>query len=281
MKPGFFIIGAARSGTTSLYAYLDQHPDILFSQVKEINFFSNPSIWKKGVAWYENQFDAARNGQIAGEASTSYTSSPFLDHAPKRLAEYNSQARIIYIVRDPIDRMVSHYMHRVHRGMETRDFSDLIDNLENEPTAWQGRYHYQIEKYLEYFERNQILIIAFDDLHQSTETVVRSVFDFLGVDSNVSVSKPDKVYNSSSGTLRRSDFGRRLLRIYRRHVEQKPLPYAFKSQFLKLARLGASKQGKPELTSAQYGQLKKFYADDVEALKREFGIDTNRWLSEP
>ena len=278
MKPNFFIIGAARSGTTSLYSYLDQHPDICFSSVKEINFFSNEKIWEKGYKWYESHFDKAKNMCAVGEASTSYTASPFLKEAPQRIAAYRPDAKLIYIVRDPIHRLVSHYMHRVHRGIERRPFSEILSNIEFVSTAWQGRYNFQLDQFLKLFDRDQILVISFDNLNISSEKAVRSIFEFLGVDSDFPVTNIQKVFNASSGSLRRSELGIRILDFYRHHVEQRRIPYVVKKQFFKLSELGALKHEKPWLTDSDYETLLRFYQRDSDELSANFGIDTSSWL---
>ncbi|MEA3469299.1 MAG: sulfotransferase, partial [Thermodesulfobacteriota bacterium] len=118
MKPNFFLIGAARSGTTSLHKYLEAHPEIFMSEVKEINYFSNNRYWEKGINWYESHFKTATE-KIRGEASTSYTNYPLIKDVPKRLFHYLPDAKFIYILRDPIDRFLSHYLHRIRRGVES------------------------------------------------------------------------------------------------------------------------------------------------------------------
>ena len=82
MRPNFILIGAARSGTTSLHKYLESHPEIFMSEIKEINFFSNERYWKKGINWYEAHFNKAK-GKAIGEASTSYTNYPLIKDVPK------------------------------------------------------------------------------------------------------------------------------------------------------------------------------------------------------
>jgi hypothetical protein len=278
VKPNFFIIGSARSGTTSLYVYLDQHPEIFFSAIKEINFFSNPEIWKKGFKWYEGHFDNAKNVSAVGEASTSYTASPFLKEAPQRIANYRSDAKLIYIVRDPINRLISHYMHRVHRGVEKRPFSEVVKNIEHESTAWQGRYNYQLEQFLKLFDREQILILSFDDLQKSSQRVVSDIFSFLGVDRDFPIENIEKVFNASSGTRRRSIIGTRILKLYRRHVEQKRIPFILKKQFVRLSNIGSTKQEKPLLTDFEYLALLEFYQQDSANLAEKFDIDTSDWF---
>ena len=99
MKPGFIIIGAARSGTTSLYQYMDAHPEIYLSPVKELNFFSNEKYWSKGFAWYESKFSGARNShRISGEISPSYSKAPFTEDVVQRIYEYSPEIKLIYIV---------------------------------------------------------------------------------------------------------------------------------------------------------------------------------------
>jgi hypothetical protein len=278
VKPNFFIIGAARSGTTSLYAYLDQHPEIFFSPVKEINFFSNPKIWRKSFKWYESHFNKAKNVKAVGEASTSYTVSPFLKEAPQRISDYRPDAKIIYIVRDPINRLISHYMHRVHRGLERRPFSEIIKNIEHEPTAWQGKYNYQLEQFLKLFNRKQVLILSFDNLHKSSQRTVRDIFSFLEIDSDFPVLNIENIFNSSSGTLRRSSLGIHILNFYRRYVEQKRIPFLIKKQFFKLSEIGSVKQNKPSLTDSEYQTLLEFYQQDSYKLSDNFGIDTSDWF---
>jgi hypothetical protein len=278
VKPNFFIIGAARSGTTSLYVYLDQHPEIFFSPVKEINFFSNPKIWGKGFKWYESHFNKAKDVRAVGEASTSYTASPFIKEVPQRILDYSPNAKLIYIVRDPINRLVSHYMHRVHRGIERRPFSEIVKNIEHEPTAWQGRYNYQLEQFLKLFNREQVLILSFDDLHKLSQKTVSDIFSFLGVDSDFPVENIEKVFNASSGTLRRSNIGIRTLNFYRRYVEQKNVPFIVKKQLFKLSKIGSIKEKKPSLTDSEYQTLLEFYQQDSAELSEKFGIDTSGWL---
>jgi len=279
MKPNFFIIGAARSGSTSLYLYLEQHPDIYFSNVKELNFFSNPKYWAKGLDWYESRFrPQRRNIPRIGEASTSYTRAPFNKDVPKKIASYAPDAKFIYIVRNPIDRIISHYLHRVQVGQETRELSEIIQNLENEAFAWQGRYHYQVAQFLQYYSRNQICIVSMDDLKKSPETLVKQIFQFLDVGKSVKIEKTGTVFNANKVTTRKSKLGMAILSFYRRHLQQKSLPYRLKRAIQSSAEIGSTRLEKPEINDDEYQILKNFYEEDALKLQMDFSVNTLKWF---
>ncbi len=280
MKPNFLIIGAARSGTTSLYLYLEQHPDIYFSDVKELNFFSNPRYWAKGLDWYESKFKPQKkNIHRIGEASTSYTRAPFLADVPEKIAHYVPDAKLIYIVRNPVDRFISHYLHRVQVGQETREISKIIANLHNEPFAWQGRYHYQLEQFQRFFKDNQICVVSMDDLKESPEALVKNIFEFLGVNEDFKVEKSGTVYNANNVTTKKSRLGMSILSFYRRNLRQRSLPYRIKRMIESSAEIGSERLEKPEIIDRDYQILKKFYEPDSALLQKQFGITTQHWFA--
>lgn len=110
MLPNFLIIGARKAGTTSMYYYLQAHPQVYMSPEKELKFFVPEKNWTRGVAWYEQYFDEAGDAIAIGEASPSYTRYPRSRGIPALIAEVLPKARLIYLVRHPVDRMVSHYL---------------------------------------------------------------------------------------------------------------------------------------------------------------------------
>src|SRR6185295_16842547 len=116
--PDFLIIGAAKSGTTALYRWLDQHPDVWLPETKEPHFFGRDKIWANGLDWYAALFEAAPAGAITGEASTTLTSHRLAHRAAERVASVVPDARLIYVLREPISRMRSHYALYVRTGAE-------------------------------------------------------------------------------------------------------------------------------------------------------------------
>ncbi|MDV2079734.1 sulfotransferase [Marinobacter xestospongiae] len=280
MKPNFVVIGAARSGTTSLFQYLEPHPEIGMSQVKELNFFSNPTYWNKGFDWYESRFPNASSIKAAGEASTSYTKAPFTDDVPGRIAHYNPAMRLIYVVRDPIERYLSHYLKRVQTGIESRPFERTLDNLDNEASAWQGRYFYQLEHYLQKFDRDQLLVFAMEDLKHNAADTVKRIYRFLNVDETYQAPDLNRIHNATNRVVMKSPMGKRISEFYRRHLEQRDLPFTFKKAVASLGDIGGQEIRKPALTEAQRDKLQRFYQQDSRWLQREFGIDTSPWVPE-
>jgi hypothetical protein len=278
MKPSFIVIGAARSGSTSLYQYLNAHPAIYMSPVKELNFFSNEKYWAKGLAWYETNFAGAVNGvQIAGEVSPSYTKAPFTENVAQRIYDYNPDIKLIYVVRSPIERLISHYLHRVQRGYESRDFSTIIKQLDSVSSASQGRYYYQAEQFLKYFRKDQLCVISFDALKSHTQQSVAAIYQFIGVDSAFQIQKADKIHNANKSITKKNRFGLAVMAIYHNHMEQKNIPNPLRKLMLKLSNIGGTQVTKPTLSDDQYATLRAYYQADSEKLSQHFGVEIKRW----
>jgi sulfotransferase family protein len=206
--PDFLIIGAQKAGTTALYAYLRWHPEITGPSFKEVSFFDRH--YTRGPAWYRAHLPARprqwptrlRNGRwpSVGEASPSYLFHPL---APERVASLMPWARLIAVLRNPVDRAFSHYQHEVALGREPLSFEDALDAEEErmrgelermaaDPSyfshAWwnytyasRGRYAEQLERWYASFPREQVLVVLSDELSQEPDETYARVLDFLGV----------------------------------------------------------------------------------------------------
>ena len=185
--PDFIIIGSAKSGTTSLFRYLDEHPDVFISDPKEPCFFDENMRWEKGISWYSSLFDDAKDYQICGEASTNYTRWPQVNDVPKKMYDAVPEAKLIYIMRDPSSRAFSHYVHRwtkeVNPGKPfTEDFDTFV---KKDPMCIDGSYFAkQLDQYLEFFPKEQILLVVFEELVENPKKVIGEVFSFLGICTN-------------------------------------------------------------------------------------------------
>ena len=213
MKPDFLILGAQKSGTTTLFDILNRHPALEGSRPKEPHFFSNNPDWRSKLPEYEALFSNEPN-KLRFEGSTTYT---FFPHRNLRLwedlYEYNPRLKFLYLVREPLARITSAYMHMYERG-----FLDLpIDEaLIREPLLLDvTRYHTQIAPFIERFGRDRVLILDFEDFNKHRRMVMDRIADFLGVDpgqfgdvdevrSNISIGghRPHFKYDRPSLPLR-------------------------------------------------------------------------------
>lgn len=190
--PTFFIIGAPKAGTTSLHHYLDQHPQIQMSQVKEPRFFAGPA---NDIPYppdridsreeYECLFDPAFN--VRGESSTDYATHPRRSGAPERIKALVPDAKFIYMVRDPIARTVSHYKMRAALLGETRTLSDALGDLSDlrSPYISPSLYASQLELYLQSFPEDSVLVIDQSDLLSDRRPTLKQIFSFLSVDTHI------------------------------------------------------------------------------------------------
>jgi hypothetical protein len=210
LVPNLFIIGAARAGTTSLHRYLDLHPEIAMSSVKETNFFVRDD-YRESLSEYEGYFDEAPVA-IRGEASPWYTWYPFLpENVPERIHGVVPGAKLIYLVRDPVERAVGFYWERFisgHVASIEAAFADVEDPRNQFACA--SKYALQVERYLELFARESLLIVDSDDLRERRAATLRDIFDFLGVDPDFHSPGFAMEWNASAGKRRTTTLGRRL-----------------------------------------------------------------------
>ncbi|WKN41791.1 sulfotransferase family protein [Tunicatimonas pelagia] len=180
MKVDFMIIGAQKAATTSLYSILDSHPSLVGSRPKEPHFFSKSKNWREELSQYEQRF-IQQEGALYFEASTTYTFFPLTNwHIWDDLYEYNPELKFIYLVRDPVQRIISSYMHSYERGITDLSIEEVI--VQNRKYIDVSRYATQITPYIERFGREYVLIIDFDDFNDNRDKAMRSIAAFLSVD---------------------------------------------------------------------------------------------------
>lgn len=184
MLPNLIIIGAMKCGTTSLHSYLSLHPQIQMSRIKELNFFNEKYNWKKGIQWYESNFHERPAKKIYGEASPNYTNYKISPEVPERMHSLIPQAKLIYLVRDPIQRMVAHYVHKYSSGRENRDIDTALSNIHEKSYFHRSLYYAQLQQFLDYYSASNILVIATENLRSQRRQTLRKIFSFLGVDSD-------------------------------------------------------------------------------------------------
>lgn len=199
--PDFVIIGAMKSATSSLHKQLVEQQGIFMCTPKEPNFFSDADQYAKGMAWYSGLFATAPEGSLMGEASTHYTKLPTHPKAVERLKKYLPNARFVYVMRHPMDRLVSHYMHEWSTGVYHCGIEEAI-NKYPELIAY-GRYAMQLEPYFEAFGRDAVLPVFFDRLIREPQSELERICRFIGYQGQPVWVKDIKADNVSSERIRK------------------------------------------------------------------------------
>ncbi len=203
--PDFLIIGAAKCGTSTLHGYLCRHPEIHMSPIKEPCFFDQDVSWNKGLDWYRDLFAGARSGQICGEASTNYTRWPQVPQVPARIYENLPGVRLIYMMRHPVDRAYSHYLHRhtkeVYPGESfIKTFEEFVAD---DPMCLDSSdYMLQIKQYLEFFEPESFLFLFTEELRTEPASVLGRVCRFLGVEDQANLLAEGPLFTNVSDSFR-------------------------------------------------------------------------------
>ncbi len=208
MIPNFFLVGAARSGTTSLDRYLSQHPEIFITRWKEGHFFASDELPDayKGVGderlngrlirdpdQYARLFDGATGYRAVGESSVFYLCYP---GTAERIKQASPGGKILIILRNPVERAYSAYGHLVRDGRERSGFAeglsleDMRRSMNYEPMWWYtdaSRYYHQVKRFLDVFGPQQIRVLMYEELYAQPQQVLRDVFGFLGVREDVAI----------------------------------------------------------------------------------------------
>jgi hypothetical protein len=176
--PTVIVIGAQKCGTSALHAYLGVHPEVSMSKPKELDFFVAERNWPRGVEWYRRHFDP--RARVRGESSPNYTAYPTWQGIPERIARLLPEIRLIYLVRDPLDRIASQW---VHNWALRREWQLPAEALRRQSTyIARSRYMYQLEQFLPHVAGERILVLDQHELRRDRLQTLERVFRFLGVD---------------------------------------------------------------------------------------------------
>ncbi len=302
--PNFLIIGAAKAGTTSLYNYLKQHPQIYMSPVKETNFFAfegeklnfagprdNEYISSFSVTKfqdYQKLFQDAESEIAIGEASPLYLYSP---PASRRIHNHLPKVKLIAILRNPVQRAYSHFLMFLRDDREPfRDFALALAQedkriLQNWEWAWHykkvGFYYAQLKPYFELFSRSQIKIYLYEDFKQHTNDIIQDIFEFIEVNNsfipdtsikhNESIISRNKMVSKNkkiSNFLTKDNSYKNLLKLL--------LPKQFRRSIKERVLEGIFH--KPPLTREVRKQLIEEYREDILKLQDLIDRDLSSWL---
>ncbi|MGE0562560.1 MAG: sulfotransferase domain-containing protein [Flavobacteriales bacterium] len=282
------IIGAGRSGTTSLVEYLNQHPEINFSTIKEVTYFSVEEHFKRGREYLHSFFENRK-----GILSTSDTYL-FMDaDAPEKIQKYNPDIKLIVILRDPAKRTFSNFQYSINNGYISEKTS-FIESESLEPAYLKTKdivfqnnhcnfygslYHHHLTNWLKYFKKEQLFICTTNELNKTPKETLNKLFEFLGLDKFEIVPLTEK--NKASGVknkglnnflINRDNWLRKLIR--------KPLQIGFVRSFIfktgvveKIKEVNRTEQVYREMTEKEKDFCKTYFKQDLIRLKQDFGIE--------
>jgi len=297
-KPNLFIVGAQKSGTTSLHHYLSLHPDVFMSSVKEPAFFSKakrifelPNDQDEiGVKWYRERnygfdeymslFSEVKNETYVGESSAEY----LYYGVAEEIFKFNSEAKIVIILRNPVDRAYSAYTDLLNK---VKDILTFEEELQNEVTKINDNYHYkwhfkqvglyskQIEEVYNYFPKKQVKVIVFEEFIQNSRKGMSELCDFLSIDSSLYQKCCFEAFNQSgipiNSQISRFINGRNILKDNFRRL----LPNYFRKR-LKRA-VNAINIKKISLSPQLRKSLGLFFLEDIESVENILQINLEIW----
>lgn len=299
--PNFLVLGAAKAGTSALYEYLRQHPAIFLSPTfKELRFFAydgHPPNYRgpgdiesnrqttSSLQAYGAHFDAVRRETAIGEVSPVYL---YSERAPACIRRYVPEAKLIVMLRHPVDRAYSHFLHLVRDGREPlRSFAQALAEEDARVRAnWEWSWHYrrvgrycdQLERYFGRFDRRQFQIFLYDDFEADPARVCRDLFRFLGVDDGF-IPDTSRRYNESA--IPRNPKLLRAIRVVAQTLLGPPplMPAAWWRRVTATWRsLYESSRVKPPLDPELRRQLTASCRDDIRRLETLIERDLSPWL---
>ncbi len=268
-SPDFFIVGAPRAGTTSLHRYLDQISDV-FMCPKGSGFFSEFATGRvKTIQEYKKLFEKAFENQLIGDATPMYLSDPT---TPKKIHESNPYAKIIILLRDPIERSFSHYLSFIRNGYEKESFSKQLQRY-FEIKSQQGTFHDyvimpsfyydSISRYFEIFGEKQVKIWLYEEFSNDVEKIVKEIMNFLDIDSELpkNVGKKYNEYAQLPNNIQKSIIQNQLIS----GMAKKFLP---KSTRLTFCNMLNKNNLKPVLQESEIKKLHKIFVEDAEKIQK-------------
>jgi len=287
MKVDFFIVGAPKAGTTSLYHYLIEHPQVEMSSQKEPDYFSDKAIHGQGMYYGKNRVNTLdkyeslfvqKESVLYGEGSVSYL---FYDNVAEDIKEYNPNAKIIIMLRNPIERAFSHYLMDYRLGLISDSFENIIAKKSKHKNAhlfYQqyievSKYTKQIQRYLNFFEKENILFIDYEDFKTNVSKTVDQVYNFLNISTEFTADINTK-YNTFTMPKNKG-----IRFIYSFVFLRKILTFLFPIYLVKSIRVLLFKADKkPELLKETRIQLKIIFNDDIKKLEEVLCKDYSKWI---
>ena len=285
MLVDFFIVGAPKAGTTSLFYYLNKNRGICMSNIKEPNFFSSQDLKIQKIYYdslildnlkeYERIFTPKNKQQIIGEASVSYL---FYPNVANRIFDYNPRSKIIIILRDPVERAFSHYSMDLRLGHVKQSLDELFDlglnnkdNLFFQQYILLGQYYEQVNRYIEVFGRENICVKFYDELKLDASSFYSDILKFLHQenDHNIDFNQP---FNKSK--LPSNKF---IKWLYSWPIIRKISLIFLPLSVIEFINIKFFKENNNIITNDLKSKLHSFFLEDIEKLEKLLSKDLKSW----
>ncbi len=276
--PDAICIGASKCATTSLHYYIKAHPQIGVQPRKEMRFFADVGTWAKGVDWYIHQFPTGKD-RLVESFGGYYTAYPKEPEVPVRIKSLIPQAKLIYMVRDPIDRMISRYIHNYSELKEHRAAQAALADFDDVEYVPQSLYYAQLERYFPHFTREQFLVVNDDDFKNDRRATIRKIFEFLEVAPDFWSAEFDVIRHPSNQKRRLTQTGQTFHYLVGQHI----LKHLYGHQdhiFRKIFYTPVSRAiPRPQLSADLRAQLRDIFKPDVSKLEDFTGRKFPGWLA--
>lgn len=268
-KPNFLIIGAMKCATSTLHEQLALQPNIFMTTLKEPNFFSDDERYHKGIQWYLSHFEQAGENDLCGESSTHYSKLPTYGQTVSRLKTHLPHTKFIYVMRHPIDRLISQYIHEWTQRVIDININEAIYKYPELMNY--SKYTMQIEPYIHSFGQHQLLPVFFERLLKYPQQELERICDFIGYSSQPQWQIIDAV-NVSQERMRQSAWRDILVEApILRQIRQNFIPKTFRNKVKNLWTM----KTKPQLNSENILYLKSIFNQDLKLLGSWLNIELN------
>lgn len=268
-KPDFLIIGAMKCATSTLHEQLALQSGIFMTELKEPNFFSNDEEYQKGLEWYFSQFQEAKENDICGESSTHYTKLPTYPCTIDRIRTHVPDAKFIYVMRHPLDRLISQYIHEWSQRVIDININEAI-NQHPELIAY-SQYTMQIQPYFDTFGQDRVLPVFFERLLQYPQTELERICNFIGYPHQPHWQNLDAV-NVSTERMRQSEWRDLIVETpILKEIRRNFIPQSFRDWVKSLWIM----KNKPQLDTKNREYLKSIFDEDLKRLGDWLGVELN------
>lgn len=265
--PDWITIGAMKCATSSMHRYLAEHPQIAVSTPKELDFFVEHNYREKGIDWYRQQFVDPPDALVGGESSVNYTKKHEFPGVAERMHQHLPDVKLLYILRDPLRRAESHWVHLVGSGKWRGDFESAVQDPESSGMIQTSCYWSQLSSFLEFYDPSQIKVMSYEQLSADPQAAVDEALEFIGVPGEFVHPLIGKRIHKSSRKLRPNNLA---LPFWGDQVRRRRM-----RKYLR--RLAGSPIEKPVWSDGTRARVEEYLQPEVDKIREFSGLPFSEW----